>query len=171
MPQLMPQLEFEFYYSQVFWLCVVFGALIIASYGIIYKKLSSILQLRADTVSQALDIASKNSQIINELEAQLHRQIDEIANAKDKIKQESISQFNKYCTDANATMQHEIQKMYDDLYNSIPLTNSNNEIQDHKKKTIIDVTTFLINKIIPHKVNIGFLNHCYQSINSDAADK
>ena len=161
----MPQLNPEFWISQIFWLVITFGILYLVLSKIILPKISDNLETRKSQVLENLELAEKQR---NESEAKL-KEFDNII-LKSKIDAKNL--FNesrkKLLNDINSKR----QKLEEEIDKEIKIVET--EIEELKKKSpekinkiAIETSTDLINQLIGVNVN----NSSITAIVSDISSK
>ena len=111
----MPQLNPEFWVSQIFWLIITFGILYIVLSKFILPKISSNLELRKSQIQENIETAEKQREIsevklkeINLKKETLDKQIDdEISNAEEEIKtlkKDATDKINKIAIETSSDL-------------------------------------------------------------------
>ena len=161
----MPQLDPEFWFSQIFWLVITFGILYLVLSKIILPKISDNLETRKSQVLENLELAEQQRK---ESEAKLK----EFENVILKSKIEAKTLFNesrkKLLDDINVKR----QKLGEEIDREVKIVEA--EIKELKKKSpekinkiAIETSTDLINQLIGANVN----NSSITAIVSDIASK
>ena len=127
----MPQLNPEFWVSQIFWLILTFGTLFIILSKFILPKISNNLELRKSQILENVEMAEKQKK---ESEDKIKEYEDLIAESKNKAK--------NFFNEARKKILFDIDKKREQLEQEI-----NNEIVDVEKE-IID-----LKKNAPEKIN------------------
>ena len=161
----MPQLDPEFWFSQIFWLVITFGILYIVLSKLILPKISENLETRKSQVLDNLELAEKQR---NDSIAKL-KEFDNII-LKSKIDAKNI--FNE----SRKELLEEINKKREKLDQEIDIEvkNVEAEIEELKKKSpekinkiAIETSGDLINQLIGTNVN----NSSITAIVTDVASK
>ena len=121
----MPQLNPEFWFSQIFWLVITFGILYLILSKIILPKISDNLEARKSQVLENLELAEKQR---NESETKL-KEFDNII-LKSKIKAKNL--FNESRKKLLDDINSKRQKLEEEIYKEVKIVEA--EIEDLKKK-------------------------------------
>ena len=147
----MPQLNPEFWFSQIFWLIITFGMLYIILSNIILPKISSNLEQRKSQISDNIEAADKQRE---ESEMKL-KEYDEIIS---KSKTEAKNIFNQ--TREKAQKDINSKKEILDKQLDLEIKKAEEEISKLKKsapekitKIAIETSSELIQKLIGADVN------------------
>ena len=161
----MPQLDPEFWFSQIFWLVVTFGILYLVLSKLILPKISDNLETRKSQVLDNLELAEKQR---NESETKLKEFDDIILKSKIKAKNLFNESRKKLLDDINSKR----QKLEEEIDKEVKIVEA--EIEDLKKKSpekinkiAIEASSNLINQLIGANVN----NSSITAIVSDISSK
>ena len=161
----MPQLDPEFWFSQIFWLIITFGILYLVLSKIILPKISDNLETRKSQVLENLELAEKQR---NESEAKL-KEFDNIV-LKSKIEAKNL--FNESRKKLLEDINNKRQKLEEEIDKEVKVVEA--EIEELKKKSpekinkiAIETSTDLINQLIGANVN----NSSITAIVTDIANK
>ena len=147
----MPQLNPEFWISQIFWLTLTFGTLYIVLSKLILPKISANLELRKSQIQENIEAAEKQREIT---ESKL-KEYDEVI-LKSKLKAKNIFK------DAREKALKEINSKMEILDNQIneEINNAEKEIEILRKsapekinKIAIETSSELVKKLIGAEVN------------------
>jgi len=161
----MPQLDPEFWFSQIFWLIITFGILYLFLSKIILPKISDNLETRKSQVLENLELAEKQK---NESEAKL-KEFDNII-LKSKIEAKNL--FNESRKKLLDDINNKRQMLEKEIDKEVKIVET--EIEELKKKSpekinkiAIETSTDLINQLIGANVN----NSSITAIVSDISSK
>ena len=161
----MPQLNPEFWFSQIFWLVITFGILYLVLSKIILPKISDNLETRKSQVLENLELAEKYK---NESEAKL-KEFDNIL-LKSKIDAKNL--FNESRKKLLDDINKKKQKLEEEIDKEVKIVEA--EIEELKNKSpekinkiAIETSANLINQLIGANVN----NSSITAIVSDIASK
>ena len=161
----MPQLDPEFWFSQIFWLVLTFGILYLVLSKLILPKISDNLETRKSQVLDNLELAEKQR---NESEAKL-KEFDNII-LKSKVDAKNL--FNDARKKILDDISNKRQKLEEEIDKEVKIVEA--EIEDFKKKSpekinkiAIETSADLINQLIGANVN----NSSITAIVSDIASK
>ena len=161
----MPQLNPEFWFSQIFWLVVTFGILYLVLSKIILPKISDNIETRKSQVLENLELAEKQR---NESEAKL-KEFDNII-LKSKIEAKNL--FNESRKKLLDDINNKRQKLEEEIDGEVKIVEA--EIEELKNKSpekinkiAIETSADLINQLIGVDVN----NSSITAIVSDISSK
>jgi len=161
----MPQLDPEFWLSQIFWLVITFGILYLVLSKLILPKISDNLEARKSQVLDNLELAEKQR---NESEAKL-KEFDNII-LKSNIDAKNL--FNESRKKLLDDINNKRQKLEEEINQEVKIVEV--EIEELKKKSpekinkiAIETSADLINQLIGANVN----NSSITAIVSDIASK
>ena len=165
----MPQLNPEFWVSQIFWLILTFGILYIVLSKLVLPKISTNLELRKSQISDNIEAADKQRE---ESESKL-KEYDEIIS---RSKTESKNIFNQARDKAlkdidakkgvlNKQIDEEIKKAEEEI-NKLRL-----EAPAKINKIAIDTSSELIQKLIGTEVNNSSISAIVDDLSRTNGDK
>ena len=161
----MPQLDPEFWLSQIFWLVLTFGILYLVLSNIILPKISNNLENRKSQVLENLELAEKQR---NESEAKL-KEFDNII-LKSKIEAKNL--FNESRKKLLDDINKKREKLEKELDKEVKIVEA--EIEELKKKApekinniAVETSSDIIHQLIGANVN----NSSITAIVSDIASK
>ena len=147
----MPQLNPEFWISQIFWLTIIFGSLYILLSKLILPKISNNLETRKSQIAENIEAAEKQR---NDSDQKLKDYEKIINNAKIEAKNIFRQAREKILRDINNKKKNLEEKIVDEV------NKAEEEIIDFKKKSptkinkiAIETSADLIKKIIGAEVN------------------
>ena len=161
----MPQLDPEFWFSQIFWLVITFGILYLVLSKIVLPKISDNLETRKSQVLENLEIAEKQR---NQSEAKL-KEFDNII-LKSKIEAKNL--FNESRKKLLDDINSKKQKLEEEIDTEVKIVESEiNELKNKSPEKInkiaIETSADLINQLIGFNAN----NSSITAIVSDISSK
>ena len=165
----MPQLNPEFWVSQIFWLTLTFGILYILLSKLILPKISKNLEIRKSQILENIEAAEKQRK-------ESEQKIEEY----DKIINDSKIESKNYFNQNRAKILKDINKKKEDLENQInnEINKAEIEIQNFKNKApekinkiAIETSADLINQLIGIKINNSSISAIVQDISKKNKDK
>ena len=147
----MPQLDPQFWFSQIFWLIFTFGFLFLILSKFILPKISNNLETRRSQIKENIETAEKQKK-------DAEKKIDEY----EKIILESHAKAKKYFGDARLKILEDINKKRENLENEInsEIKIVENEINESKKNApkkinliAIELSSNLVKQLINDDVN------------------
>ena len=161
----MPQLDPEFWFSQIFWLVITFGILYLALSKLILPKISDNLETRKSQVLDNLELAEKQR---NDSEAKLKEFDNIILKSKIEAKNLFSESRQKLLEDINKKR----QKLENEIDKEVKIVEG--EIEELRKKSpekinkiAIETSSDLINQLIGANIN----NSSITAIVNDIASK
>ena len=161
----MPQLDPEFWFSQIFWLVITFGILYLVLSKLILPKISDNLETRKSQVLDNLELAEKQR---NDSEAKLKEFDNIILKSKIEAKNLFSESRQKLLEDINKKR----QKLENEIDKEVKIVEG--EIEELRKKSpekinkiAIETSSDLINQLIGANIN----NSSITAIVNDIASK
>ena len=147
----MPQLNPEFFLSQIFWLIITFSFLLTFLWRISLPRISSVLEKRENKISDDIQTAKKlqieSEKIQDKIDQQLlatYEQVGElIKNMSDNLQSNVSSQLR--------TIDAELVKKIDESAKTIE-KNTNKSLEDVKNQ-IVEITQLTLSKLTNIKVS------------------
>ena len=161
----MPQLDPEFWFSQIFWLVITFGILYLVLSKLILPKISDNLETRKSQVLENLELAEKQR---NESEEKL-KEFDNII-LKSKIDAKNL--FNESRRKLLDDINNKRQKLDEEIDKEVKIVES--EIEQLKKKSPEKINKIAIETsadLIKQLINTDINNSSITAIVSDVASK
>ena len=158
----MPQLNPEFWISQIFWLTLTFGILYILLSKLILPKISKNLEIRKSQILENIEAAEKQ-----------RKESEQKIKEYDKIINDSKIQAKNYFNQNRAKILKDINKKKEDLENQInaEINKTEIEIQNFKNKAhqkineiAIETSADLINQLIGIKINNSSISAIVQDV-------
>tara|TARA_B100001540_G_C15719510_1_gene602330 strand:- start:358 stop:948 length:591 start_codon:yes stop_codon:yes gene_type:complete len=165
----MPQLNTEFWISQIFWLIITFGALFIVLSKIILPKISNNLESRKSQILENIEKAEKQRE-------ESENKIKEF----DKIILDTKIKAKNYLSEARQKILQDINKKKETLENEInkEIDLAEKEINELKKnapdkinKIAIETSSDLLKQIIGVEVNKSSLTAIVEDLSKKNKDK
>ena len=147
----MPQLNPEFFVSQLFWLIVTFSFLLIFLWRISLPRISSVLEKRESKINNDIELAKQLQTETEEIQNQIEQQLGKTRQHIVKLIKESELNFQNKAS-------AELSKLDSELSNKID--ESANIIENNKKKSlnqihdqIHEITKLTLSKLFSMPVN------------------
>ena len=146
----MPQLNPEFFISQLFWLVISFAFLFIFLWRISLPRISSVLEKRASKINEDIKIAKQYQAEAEEIQTSIDNQLREtklettdlIKSANQNLQNHATRELEKLDTSLNIKLEeasHTIEKNKVDSLNQI-----NDQIYDITKLTISKISSIYV---------------------------
>ncbi len=165
----MPQLDPEFWISQIFWLTITFGILYVVLSKFILPKISSNLELRKSQIQENIEAAEKQRE---SSEAKLREYEEIILKSKKEAKNIFKNAREKLINDINAKKET-LDKQIDE-----EISNAEKEIETLKKvasekinKIAIETSSDLLKKLIGTEINNSSISAIVDDLSKKNKDK
>ena len=165
----MPQLNPEFWVSQIFWLIITFGILYIVLSKFILPKISSNLELRKSQIQENIETAEKQREIS---EVKLKEYDEIILKSKSEAKKIFKNAREKIIKDINLKKET-LDKQIDE-----EISNAEEEIKTLKKdatdkinKIAIETSSDLLKKLIGTEINNSSISAIVDDLSKKNKDK
>ena len=161
----MPQLDPEFWFSQIFWLVITFGILYLVLSKIVLPKISDNLETRKSQVLENLEIAEKQR---NQSEAKL-KEFDNII-LKSKIEAKNL--FNESRKKLLDDINSKKQKLEEEIDKEVKIVESEiNELKNKSPEKINKIAIETSADIINQLIGVNANNSSITAIVSDISSK
>ena len=161
----MPQLNPEFWISQIFWLIITFGFLYIVLSKLILPKISANLELRKSQISDNIEAADKQREQsdskLKEYNEIILKSKNEAKNIFNQAREEALMGINKKKENLDKQIDEEIKKAEDEI------GKLKRNAPEKITKIAIETSSELIKKLIGAEVN----NSSISAIVDDLSNK
>ena len=165
----MPQLNPEFWISQIFWLTLTFGILYVVLSKIILPKISANLELRKSQIQENIEAAEKqrvNSETkLKEYEDIISKSKLEAKNIFKNAREKALKEINSKKEILEKQIEEEIEKTEQEI--DILKKNAPEKIN----KIAIETSTELLKKIIGAEVNNSSISAIVNDLSKKNGDK
>ena len=155
----MPQLNPEFFVSQLFWLCIFFSFLLIFLWKISLPRIAGVLEKRQNKIDENLSLAKELQEQAMEIEKKINDQINKAKLETDEKIKETINALQEDVSSQLSSLDKDLEKKVSDAEKEIlkskddQMKNINNEIANITKLTVgkiadIELSDNEINKVI-----------------------
>lgn len=158
----MPQLDSTFYYSQTFWLVVIFSGLYFFIYKFINPQAKKILVQRQFVINSHIAKAEGLAAKAKDIQQQYHKEVQQIQNLVENIRQEELMKMQSSISGRKNQLSNELKAQ---------IMQNNREIEENYKlfwaqqeQNCISLALLLITKITNQPVNLELLNRLYKKI-------
>jgi F-type H+-transporting ATPase subunit b len=165
----MPQLNPEFWFSQVFWLIITFGVLFIVLSKLILPKISANLEARKSQILENIGAAEKQKEasenIIKEYEKIILDSKNEAKNYFNKARGQILKDIDKKRKTLKNEINEEIKKAekeIDDLKNKSP---------EKINKIVVETSSDLVKQLIGVEVNNSSISAIVEDISKKVKEK
>ena len=147
----MPQLNPEFFVSQLFWLVVTFSFLLVFLWRISLPRISNVLEKRDRKINEDLTAAKELQSEAENIQDKIEQQLKQArSDASDLIKSSSASFQNKAQNEI-IKLEKELDEKINDSSNKIE--NSKNESLNKIQSQINEITKLTLSKVTSFEVN------------------
>ena len=147
----MPQLNPEFFLSQLFWLIVTFSFLLLFLWKISLPRISKVLEKRENKINNDIEAAKRmqaEAELMqNEINKQLSKSQDQASNI---IKESTLNLKNKTAKEL-AKMDNELSKKIDESF--FIIENNKKDSIENISKQILEITKLTLSKLSSMPVN------------------
>ena len=165
----MPQLNSEFWVSQIFWLILSFGILLIILSKFILPKISNNLELRKSHILDNIETAEKQKQEsenkIKEYEALIIKSKNEARNYFNEARKKILQDIDK----KRKQLENEIDKEINDAEKEI--VSLKNKAPEKINKIAIETSADLIKKLIGEEINNSSISTIVEDLSKKNKDK
>ena len=165
----MPQLNPEFWISQIFWLTITFGILYVVLSKLILPKISTNLELRKSQILENIEAAEKqreeSEKKIKEYEEIVQNGKNEAKNYFNLTREKVIKNINVKKDSLNKELGAEIKKAETEIQNL------RDKAPEKINKIAIETSSDLIQKLIRIKVNSSSISAIVDDISRKKTDE
>ena len=165
----MPQLNPEFWISQIFWLTLVFGSLYTLLSKFILPKISNNLEVRKSQIVENIEAAEKqreeSDQKIKDYENIINESKIEAKNILSSTRKKVLKDINKKIENLKKEIEEEVKKT------EIEILNLKNKSPEKINKIAIETSADLIKQIIDIEVNNSNISAIVQDTAKKGKDK
>tara|TARA_B100001121_G_scaffold147636_1_gene129284 strand:- start:523 stop:1014 length:492 start_codon:yes stop_codon:yes gene_type:complete len=157
----MPQLDPEFFLSQLFWLVVFFSFLLLFLWRVSLPRIAKVLEKRQNTIDENLTSAKELQEQALEIESNINKQLN-------KAKQDTDAQIKETIMSLQDDVTSKLVKLDKDLEDKILksekeiIKNRDNEIKNIDKE-ILNITKITISKITNIDISDNEINSIIKS--------
>ena len=155
----MPQLNPEFFVSQLFWLAVFFTFLLVFLWRVSLPRIATVLKKRQNKIDENLSSAKELQEQAMEIEKKINDQINKAKLETDEKIKETINALQEDVSSQLSSLDKDLEKRVSDAEKEIlkskddQMRNINNEIANITKLTVgkitdIELSDNEINKVI-----------------------
>ena len=158
----MPQLNPEFWVSQIFWLTIIFGSLYVLLSKLILPKISNNLEARKSQIAENIESAEKkrndSDQKLKEYEKIINETKIEAKNIYNEARQKIVRDINKKKEAVEKEIEEEIKKVESEILNL------KKKSPEKINKIAIETSADIIKKIIGAEVNNSSISAIVEDI-------
>jgi len=152
----MPQLNPEFFVSQLFWLIVTFSFLLIFLWRISLPRISSVLEKREIKINNDFETAKKLQTEAEDIQYQIGQQLQKAREQTLGMIKDSILNFQKKATNDLSKLDEELNKKIDNTAAIIDKNKNDSLKKIHEH--ILEITKLTLSKLSTVQVNQKEIN-------------
>ncbi len=158
----MPQLNPEFFITQLFWLVVTFSFLLVFLWRISLPRISSVLEKRERKINDDIAAAKKLQENAEKIQQEIEEKLKEVKNNNaDLVKSTSVSLQEK--------SNEQLKKLDNELNTKIEessklIENNKNESMNKIESQIIEITKLTLSKISNIQIKVEEIKEVLPSI-------
>ena len=157
----MPQLNPEFFVSQLFWLAVFFTFLLIFLWRVSLPRITTVLERRQNKIDDNLSLAKELQEKAQKIEKTINQEISKAKQENDEQIKETINILQSNASSELLKLDKELEKKFVDSEKEIL------KIRDEQMKMIneeiINVTKLTVSKIIDIKLSENDIDQAIKS--------
>ena len=162
----MPQLNPEFWFSQIFWLIITFGIMFVLLSKFVLPKISENLEVRKAQILENIDAAEKqreeSDKKLKEYEKLIFESKIEAKNYFNKAREKILKDVNKKKENIEKEINDEINKVEKEILDL------KNKSPEKIRKIAVETSSDLINQLIGIKVNNSSISAIVEDITRKA---
>ena len=165
----MPQLNPEFWFSQIFWLIITFGFLFIVLSKLILPKISANLETRKSEILENISATEKQREAsenkIKEYEKIILDSKNEAKNYFNKARGQILKDIDKKRETLKNEINEEIKKAEEEI------TDLKNKSPDKINKIVVETSSDLVKQLIGVEVNNSSISAIVEDISKKVKEK
>ena len=165
----MPQLNPEFWVSQIFWLTITFGILYVVLSKLVLPKISANLELRKSQISDNIEAADKqrkeSESKLKEYDEIISKSKSEAKNIFSQVREKALKDINAKKEILDKQIDEEVKKVEGEI-NTLRL-----ESPAKINKIAIETSSELIQKLIGAEVNNSSISAIVDDLSKKNGDK
>ena len=146
----MPQLNPEFFVSQLFWLVVTFSFLLVFLWRISLPRISNILEKRERKINEDLTAAKELQSEAENIQDKIEQQLKQARSDASELIKSSSTSFQDKAQNEISKLEKELDDKINDSSNKIE--NSKNESLNQIQSQINEITKLTLSKITSFEV-------------------
>ena len=147
----MPQLNPEFFASQLFWLVISFVFLFIFLWRISLPRIGAVLEKRESKINDDLKVAKQLQAEAEKIQLEIDKELQEARLEADKLVKDSLANFQDHADKELAKLDKELDVKIDDSSKLIEKNKDQSLKQIHEQ--IYEITKLTLSKISNVKVD------------------
>ena len=160
----MPQLNPEFFISQLFWLVLTFSFLFLFLWRISLPRISLVLEKRDNKINNDLNSAKKMRTEAEEIQEKIENQLKEAKENTNKQIKNAVNKLQIKSSEELNNLDKILSKKIDD--SSLAIEKSRNDSLDQINLQIFEVTKLTLNKISKFSIDDNEIKNSIDKIKS-----
>ena len=160
----MPQLNPEFFISQLFWLAVFFSFLLIFLWRVSLPRIANVLEKRQNKINEDLSTAKELQVDAQKIEKKINEQINKAKLETDIKIKKTMSTLQEEASSKLLTIDNELEAK---------ILNAEKEIEKHRdsqmkniNNEMTNITKFAVSKVADLEISESVVNNAVKSANS-----
>ncbi len=158
----MPQFDINFYYSQIFWLIVVFSCLYILVYKFIIPMAKNTIENRKNSIEFNIANANKLAATAKDLQQRYENEIQQIQDLVDNIHKEELLKMNEAFVFKKIQLANELKAQI--IQNNKDLQKNSKLFWINENQSCINLASLLVEKLTGQPANLELLNQLYKKM-------
>ena len=146
----MPQLNPEFFISQLFWLVITFSFLIVFLWKISLPRINTVLERRENKINDDIESSKKLQTEAEKIQLDITKQLTNSKEEVDKLIKESLISLQKKTDEELTNIDKKLENKIDES-SKIILNNKNNAVNQINEQ-IFEITKLTLSKITSIKI-------------------
>ena len=157
----MPQLNPEFFVTQLFWLVVTFSFLFIFLWRISLPRIASVLEKRERKINEDLTAAKELQSEAENIQAKIEQQLKQARSDASELIKSSSARFQDKAQKEISKLEKELDEKINDSSNKIE--NSKNESLNQIQSQINEITKLTLSKVTSFEVSDDEIKNAVQN--------
>ena len=153
----MPQLNPEFFVSQLFWLVVTFSFLLVFLWRISLPRIGNILEKRERKINEDLTLAKELQSEAENIQNKIEQQLKQARSDASEFIKSSSASFQENAQNEISKLEKELDRKIDD--SSKDIENSKNESVNQIQLQINEITKLTLSKVTSFEVTDDEIQH------------
>ena len=158
----MPQLNPEFFVSQLFWLVVTFSFLLVFLWRISLPRISNILEKRERKINEDLTAAKELQSEAENIQDKIEQQLKQARSDASELIKSSSARFQDKAQKEISKLEKELDEKINDSSNKIE--NSKNESLNQIQSQINEITKLTLSKVTSFEVTDDEIKNAVQNL-------
>ncbi|WP_375327374.1 hypothetical protein [Candidatus Tisiphia endosymbiont of Nemotelus uliginosus] len=158
----MPQFDITFFYSQIFWLAIIFSGLYFLVHKFITPLAQKILDNRQSVINSNIAQAESITAKAKELQQQYNNEIQQIQHLVENIRQEELIKMQASFLTRKYQLTNELKAQI--MQNNSESTEHYKLFWEQQEQNCINLARLVITRVTNQPVNLELLTRLYKKI-------